>query len=33
MLGVAEQAWRRLSAPELLPLVASGVSFKDGKFS
>ena len=31
MLRVAEQAWRRLNAPELLPLVASGVPFKDGR--
>jgi transposase-like protein len=30
MLRVAEQAWRRLNAPELLPLVASGGLFKDG---
>lgn len=30
MLRVAEQSWRRLNAPELLPLVASGVAFKDG---
>jgi transposase-like protein len=30
MLRVAEQAWRKLNAPELLPLVASGVPFKDG---
>jgi len=33
MLRVAEQAWRRLNAPELLPLVVSGVSFKNGKMS
>jgi len=31
MLRVAERAWRRLNAPELLPLVAAGVPFKDGK--
>ena len=31
MLRVAEQAWRRLNAPELLTLVVSGVPFKDGK--
>jgi putative transposase len=31
MLRVAEQAWRRLNALELLPLVASAVPFKDGK--
>lgn len=31
MLRVAEQAWRKLNAPELLPLVASGVPFKDGR--
>lgn len=30
MLRVAEKSWRRLNAPELLPLVASGVMFKDG---
>lgn len=30
MLRVAEQAWRKLNAPELLPLVASGMTFKDG---
>lgn len=30
MLRVAEQAWRKLNAPALLPLVASGVPFKDG---
>lgn len=30
MLQVAEQAWRKLNAPELLPLVASGMTFKDG---
>lgn len=30
MLRVAEQAWRKLNAPEWLPLVASGVPFKDG---
>ena len=33
MLRVAEQAWRKLNAPELLPLVASGVAFKNGKMS
>lgn len=33
ILRVAEQAWRRLNAPELLPLVASGVPFKDGRMS
>ncbi len=33
MLRVAEQAWRRLNAPELLPLVVSGLSFKNGKMS
>lgn len=31
MLTVAEKTWRKLNAPELLPLVASGVPFKDGK--
>jgi transposase-like protein len=30
MLRVAEQSWRKLNAPELLPLVATGVTFKDG---
>lgn len=30
MLQVAEQSWRKLNAPELLPLVASGITFKDG---
>ncbi|NGZ11515.1 MAG: hypothetical protein CV088_19445 [Nitrospira sp. LK70] len=30
MLGVAEQSWRKLTATELLPLVASGMTFKDG---
>jgi len=30
MLRVAEQAWRTLNASELLPLVASGMTFKDG---
>jgi hypothetical protein len=30
MLRVAEQSWRNLQAPELLPLVASGRTFKDG---
>ena len=33
MLRVAEQAWRKLNAPELLPLVASGTLFKDGTMS
>lgn len=31
ILRVAEQAWRKLNAPALLPLVASGVPFKDGR--
>ena len=31
MLRVAEQAWRKLNAPELLPLVAAGVSCTDGR--
>ncbi len=31
MLTVAEKTWRKLNAPELLPLVASGVPFTDGK--
>jgi len=30
MLQVAEQSWRKLNAPQLLPLVASGMKFKDG---
>ncbi|NJN70279.1 MAG: hypothetical protein HC801_08395, partial [Nitrospira sp.] len=30
ILRVAEKAWRNLQAPELLPLVASSVPFKDG---
>lgn len=30
MLRVAEQSWRRLHAPELLPVVASSVTFTDG---
>jgi hypothetical protein len=30
MLRVAEQTWRKLNAPELLPLVAAGASFTDG---
>ncbi len=30
MLRVAEQTWRKLNAPELLPLVASGATFQDG---
>jgi hypothetical protein len=29
-LQVAETSWRRLNAPQLLPLVASGMTFKDG---
>jgi predicted metal-dependent hydrolase len=31
ILRVAEQAWRKLNAPELLPLVAAGVRCKDGQ--
>lgn len=31
MLIVAQKTWRKLNAPELLPLVASGVKFKDGE--
>lgn len=31
MLTVAEKTWRKLNAPELLPLVAAGVPFKDGR--
>ena len=30
MLQVAEKSWRKLNAPQLLPLVASGRKFKDG---
>lgn len=30
ILRVAEKSWRKLHAPELLPLVASSVPFKDG---
>jgi putative transposase len=30
LLQVAEQSWRKLNAPELMPLVASGMTFKDG---
>lgn len=30
MLRVAEKSWRKLNAPELLPLVTSGMTFKDG---
>ena len=30
MLRVAEQTWRKLNAPALLPLVASGAKFEDG---
>jgi transposase-like protein len=30
ILQVAEKSWRKLNAPELLPRVASGVTFKDG---
>jgi transposase-like protein len=30
VLGVAEQSWRRLNAPHLLPLVLTGQSFPDG---
>lgn len=33
MLRIAEQAWRTLNAPELLPLVASGRTFKDGRMT
>lgn len=33
MLRVAEKSWRKLNAPELLPLVASGVPFKDGRIT
>jgi len=30
LLQVAERSWRKLNAPDLLPLVASGMTFKDG---
>ncbi|HRB80746.1 MAG TPA: transposase [Nitrospira sp.] len=30
MLRIAETSWRKLNAPELLPLVTSGLTFKDG---
>lgn len=30
LLGVAEKRWRKLNAPELLPLVHQGKKFKDG---
>lgn len=30
MLRVAEKSWRKLHAPELLPLVSSNMTFKDG---
>jgi putative transposase len=30
ILQVAEKSWRKLNAPELLPRVASGVTFNDG---
>ncbi len=30
LLTVAEKSWRKLNAPELLPLVARGVKFMDG---
>jgi len=30
MLQIAEKSWRKLNAPELLPLVVSGVMFNDG---
>lgn len=30
MLRVAEKSWRKLQAPELLPLVSSNATFKDG---
>lgn len=33
ILRIAEQTWRRLNAPELLPLVASGVPCKDGRMN
>jgi putative transposase len=30
LLDMAQQRWRRLNAPQLLPLVRAGVSFVDG---
>ena len=33
MHRVAGQTWRKLNAPELLPLVASGVPFSDGRIT
>lgn len=33
MLRVAEKSWRKLNAPELLPLVVSGVTFRDGRMT
>lgn len=30
MLRIAERSWRKLNSPELLPLVASGLKFRDG---
>ena len=30
MLRIAEMTWRKVNAPELLPLVASGTKFRDG---
>ena len=31
VLTVAEKAWRKLNAPELLPLLVSGVKFANGE--
>lgn len=33
MLRVTETSWRKLNAPELLLLVASGIPFTDGRMT
>jgi hypothetical protein len=30
LLAVAERRWRRLNAPQVVPLVRAGVSFREG---
>jgi putative transposase len=30
LLSMAERRWRRVNAPQLLPLVCAGVVFRDG---
>ncbi len=30
LLAMAERRWRRINAPELVPLVRAGVAFRDG---